>query len=134
MGILRSSAQLSTDALPSIEQTSIGGWDTVRGYRENRIVRDNGLLFSVELRQPILIESGESVADVAIFGDSGYGWNARGSSQGEMLGSVGAGVLVHPKKYFNFELYYGYPFRHFHDEQTNLQDLGIYFSLVVQSF
>ena len=32
--------------LPAIEQISIGGLDTVRGYRESQIVRDNALAVS----------------------------------------------------------------------------------------
>jgi hemolysin activation/secretion protein len=37
----------------SIEQFSLGGIDTVRGYRQNQIVADNGVFGSVELSVPL---------------------------------------------------------------------------------
>ena len=44
--------QISADPLLSIEQFAVGGIDTVRGYRENQIVRDTGFAASVELHIP----------------------------------------------------------------------------------
>ena len=50
----RASGQFSADALMSIEKIAIGGVNTVRGYPENFLVRDNGLALSFELRMPLL--------------------------------------------------------------------------------
>lgn len=51
--LLRASAQLSDDPLMSLEKLAIGGVDTVRGFRENTYVRDNGVALSVEMQLPV---------------------------------------------------------------------------------
>ena len=51
--LARVGTQLTPDSLLSLEQFSVGGADTVRGYQENQLVTDNGVLGSVELRIPL---------------------------------------------------------------------------------
>jgi hemolysin activation/secretion protein len=51
---LRLAAQGTTDLLPSGEQFSLGGADTVRGYYEGESAGDFGLMGSLELRSPNL--------------------------------------------------------------------------------
>ncbi|NET57981.1 MAG: ShlB/FhaC/HecB family hemolysin secretion/activation protein, partial [Symploca sp. SIO2E6] len=46
--ITQLNAQLTPDSLLSLERFSMGGVDTVRGYRQNQLVADNGILGSVE--------------------------------------------------------------------------------------
>ncbi len=46
-------AQLTPDSLLPLEQFSLGGINTVRGYRENQLVADNGILGSIEFRIPL---------------------------------------------------------------------------------
>ena len=46
-------AQLTPDSLLSLEQIGIGGINTVRGYRQNQLVTDNGILGSIEVRIPL---------------------------------------------------------------------------------
>ena len=50
---LRGDVQLTADPLLPIERIAIGGIDTVRGYRENELVVDNGWIASAELRIPL---------------------------------------------------------------------------------
>ncbi len=45
-------AQLASGALLPSEQLGIGGYDTVRGYDEREINKDNGLIFNLEIRTP----------------------------------------------------------------------------------
>jgi hemolysin activation/secretion protein len=52
--IARVGAQLTPDSLLPLEQFSIGGIDTVRGYRQNQRVGDNGLVGSLEVALPIV--------------------------------------------------------------------------------
>jgi hemolysin activation/secretion protein len=54
--IARAGAQLTPDSLLPLEQFSIGGIDTVRGYRQNQRVGDNGLVGSLEVALPIVRE------------------------------------------------------------------------------
>ncbi len=46
--IFRSDLQLSKDALLPLEKFSVGGLRSIRGYRENQFVRDNGAAVSLE--------------------------------------------------------------------------------------
>ena len=45
--------RLTPDPLLSLERFSLGGADTVRGYRQNQVVSDNGLLGGFELQIPV---------------------------------------------------------------------------------
>ena len=49
----RFTAQLSQDPLLSLEKIAIGGVNSVRGYPENLLVRDNGVAATLELQLPI---------------------------------------------------------------------------------
>lgn len=51
--LLRGTLQRSADRLVPLEQIAIGGRHTVRGYRENTLVRDEGQAFSAELHWPL---------------------------------------------------------------------------------
>jgi hemolysin activation/secretion protein len=52
--VLRGQVQRSGDALVPLEQMSLGGRHTVRGYRENQLVRDNAYALSAEYHWPLL--------------------------------------------------------------------------------
>lgn len=56
--VARLQGQLSSKPLPSSEEISAGGADTVRGYLESEALGDNGIVGSVELRSPSLTEVG----------------------------------------------------------------------------
>lgn len=51
--VLRGQLQRARQHLVPLEQTSIGGRYTVRGYRENQLVRDNGWALSLEYHHPL---------------------------------------------------------------------------------
>ena len=50
--LFRTDAQLSNQPLLPLEQIAVGGRYTVRGYRENLLVRDQALIASVETADP----------------------------------------------------------------------------------
>ncbi len=50
-GTLRASAQIARDRLLALDGLAAGGVRTVRGHRENQLVRDEGWLLSAELEQ-----------------------------------------------------------------------------------
>jgi Haemolysin secretion/activation protein ShlB/FhaC/HecB len=52
--IVRGDIQLADRTLLPLEQFGIGGQETVRGYGQDALLTDNGILFSTELRLPIL--------------------------------------------------------------------------------
>jgi hemolysin activation/secretion protein len=129
--IWNTSFQWASDPLLSLEQFSLGGANTVRGYRENQVVRDMGFLTSVELRFPLLeTGTGAPIFEVAPFLDLGWGWNTRGSKpQPSDLSSAGVGLIYNPHRRVNARLYWGYGFREFKQSSSDLQDHGLHFKV-----
>lgn len=134
--VLRVAGQWTGESLLGLEQMSVGGRETVRGYRENQLVRDTGLATSVEFRIPVWFDGeGAGIVHLAPFFDFGGGWNVQGSSQPSTLSSAGIGLLATPWKQVAAELYWGHPFRDIDIEDDNsAQDLGLHFRLNISAF
>lgn len=129
--ILSMSGQWADDPLLSPEQFSIGGSSTVRGYRENQIVRDMGVIGTAEFRFPILYNKvGAATVQLAPFFDSGTGWNVRRPTTGAGdLTSAGIGLLLTPNEQFSAQIYWGHAFRNINAGHNDPQDLGIHFKV-----
>lgn len=81
IGLARIATQLTPDSLLPLEQFSIGGVDTVRGYRQNQFVADNGITGSLEIRFPIVKDPGGfGTIQIAPFFDFGKVWNNKGAA------------------------------------------------------
>ncbi len=130
--------QLANDRLFPLEQIPIGGRFSVRGYRENTLIRDNGFVFSLESRFPVIrYATGEPLLQFAQFVDVGRAWQAKGDTPDpQTLASVGLGLRwsVLPRERARFELYWGVPLNHVPHPSGNLQDYGIHLQAVVQAF
>ncbi len=88
---LRGNIQLSGADLLPLEKFALGGVDTVRGYRENALVRDNGWSLSLEL-QVGFGGAGEGWKLVP-FLDYGRAWNRSGVfAAADELASAGVGI------------------------------------------
>lgn len=142
--IFRSDLQLADKALLSLEQIAVGGRYSVRGYRENTLVRDNAFLTSLEARVPLIrnIFLADFV-EVAPFFDYGRPWNTKFSSlEPKDISSVGVGlrwaatipwpIPLRPQ----FELYWGHRLRKIEtsERNRNLQDRGIHLQFIVTAF
>ena len=122
---LNSKLQYAMDSLVGSEKFSLGGVSTVRGYRENTLVRDNGFLFSSEW-----IQKTQFVGTfITAFVDYGVGWNREISTDKEHLLSLGGGVAWQKMKSVDTELFLGVPLLQRPSELKNLQDFGVHFSL-----
>ena len=134
--ILRATGQWTDDPLLALEQISVGGLETVRGYRENQLVRDRGVVSSVEFRLPVLFDkTGAGIVQLAPFFDFGGGWDVRGSPSPTTIYSTGLGLLVAPNKHISAELYWGYRLRHIEKPaDSDVQDLGLHFRVNLQAF
>lgn len=89
--LLRGLVQRAADHLVPLEQISIGGRHTVRGYRENQLVRDNGHALSAEVHYPLYSsESPRQTLALIPFIDAGGAHN-RGEARSR-LASAGAGL------------------------------------------
>ena len=129
--VLSSSFQWSDSPLVSLEQLSIGGPNSVRGYEVNQLVRDMGWIGTAELRVPVLFNrTGEATLQLAPFFDAGKGWNVNTPTpRPDDITSAGIGLLIDPWKRFSAQVYWGYAFRDLNEGRHNLQDLGLSFRM-----
>lgn len=124
---LRGYAQLSDVPLLSLEQFALGGRYSVRGYRENQLVRDNGFSTSIEFRIPLL---GDGLLKLAPFYDLGQTWSLDDSKQArQVLHSAGVGLLFDPTRQIHSELYWAHAMLPQNNASQNLQDEGIHFAV-----
>lgn len=131
--LTRFTAQLTGDSLLSLEKFSVGGLDTVRGYRQNQLVTDNGVVGSVELRFPPI--SNYKAFQLAPFFEIGTAWNNRESDpRPNTLASLGLGLIFQPSRELNLRLDYGIPLIDVNNRGDTVQDNGLYFSLRYQPF
>jgi hemolysin activation/secretion protein len=131
--IIRFNGQVTPDSLLALEQFSIGGVDTVRGYRQNQLVADNGILGSMEVRLPL--SQDPNVLQVSPFFDIGTVWNNRNfQSNRTTIASLGLGVRWLIRRDLVLRVDYGIPLTKIQDRGDSLQDSGFYFSLQYQPF
>lgn len=144
--LFRFDIQLSTEPLLALEQIALGGRFSVRGYRENLMVRDNGALVSLESRVPLIRNRrwAEYIQLVPFF-DAGWGWQTRGDTPSpKNLTSVGLGLRWAarwmPRWAFSlplqstFELFWGYQLKAVTTNRGNLQDHGLHLQLAMNLF
>jgi hemolysin activation/secretion protein len=134
--ILRGTAQLSDEPLLALEQFSLGGVNTIRGYRENQILRDNGVAGTIELRLPVLFNQDRTpLLSLATFFDAGVGWDTTEfDDQRQTLSSAGLGIILSSSRYIQASVYWGYPFEDLGNKRESFQDFGWHFNLVFSVF
>ncbi|MEN9461308.1 MAG: hypothetical protein RIS84_1328 [Pseudomonadota bacterium] len=141
--LFRGDVQLSKKELLPLEKLALGGATTVRGYRENQLIRDNGLIASLEWRIPISkwrMESAtsgnldEGVLQIAPFFDYGRAWNTHANtSEPRFLASAGVGLRWLPTAKVLAELYWGKALKSVpSNKDHDLQDNGVHFELYTQ--
>lgn len=134
--VSRVTAQLTPDHLFPLEQVSVGGRYSVRGYREYSLVRDNATLASIEARVPIYTTAaGVDTLFLAPFVDYGRSWNSQvATPDPRTLASVGGGLIWNiPWRGSQFEIYYGKQLNRLDLGDGNLQDHGVHLQLVIQA-
>ena len=140
----RMDLQLTDSPLFPLEEVSVGGRFTVRGYREITLLADNAFIASVESRFPILRwASGEPMVQFAQFAEVGHGWNLGQNQQfftttdvPNTLASVGVGLrwAILPHDRASFEVYWGQRLNHVAKPSNTLQDHGVHLGVVVSAF
>ena len=135
VGIARVATQLTPDLLLPLEQFSIGGVDTVRGYRQNQFVADNGITGSLEVRFKVVNDpDGFGIVQVAPFVDVGKVWNTNGiGADTRLFASTGLSLRWQYSR-FSARLDWGLPLTSVQKQGDSLQDNGLFFSLIYQPF
>lgn len=132
--ILQADVQLTPDPLPSSEQFLIGGGQSVRGFRQNARIGDNGIRLAVEDRITLVRnEAGSATLQVAPFADFGIVWNDADNPVQEpdqnVLAGVGMGLLWTPFPQLSLRLDAALPLVDLDNRGENAQDQGFYFSV-----
>lgn len=145
--VVKGGVQKAFDPLMSLEKLAIGGVNSVRGYRENTFVRDNGAFFSAEVQIPIWGYRSEPHPlnlVLAPFVNVGWSWDDENvnpgqddSSKSRNISSAGLGAIWQPVSGLSATLYWGETIsdnlgdRRLRSDTADydLQDDGIHFSV-----
>ncbi|WP_374939410.1 ShlB/FhaC/HecB family hemolysin secretion/activation protein [Tolypothrix sp. FACHB-123] len=134
--LTRGDIQLSANSLVPLEQFGLGGQLSVRGYRQDTLLTDNGMLFSAEFRLPILrVPKMGGVLQLTPFIDVGTGWNVKGDNPSpSTLVGTGLGLLWKQGDSFSARFDWGIPLTSVEGEKRSLQENGLYFSVQYSPF
>lgn len=135
--LVRGDLQFADRPLVALEQFSLGGLETVRGYRRDLLVADNGFLASVGLRIPVLrIPEINSLVQVEPFVDVGTVWNQSGGSTltTTTLASTGLGLRWQVVDRLTARFVWGIPLVSVPRSSNTWQENGLYFSIVYTPF
>lgn len=135
--LLRADMQLADRSLLALEQFGLGGFESVRGYRQDALLTDNGVLASAEVRFPIYrLSSAQGVLQVIPFVDVGRAWNSSGKQNPDpsTLASVGLGVQWQQSDRLRARFDYGIPLIEVESGDRTLQERGFYFFLQYNFF
>ncbi|MBD2448597.1 ShlB/FhaC/HecB family hemolysin secretion/activation protein [Nostoc sp. FACHB-152] len=132
--LLQADMQLADRQLLGLEQFGIGGQTTVRGYRQDQVLTDNGIQATAEIRLPIARVS-QGVLQLTPFVDIGTGWNNGGSNpRTNTLVSTGIGLLWHQGDNLTARLDWGIPLTSRDSKGDTWQENGLYFSVIYKPF
>jgi hemolysin activation/secretion protein len=135
--LVRGDVQLADRDLLPLEQFGLGGQESVRGYRQDALLTDNGALLSTEVRIPILRlgRRNRGVVQIVPFIDFGTAWNNKGDDpEPNQLVGTGLGLLWRQGNNFTARLDWGIPLVDVDSNKRTWQENGLYFSVVYTPF
>jgi hemolysin activation/secretion protein len=136
--LIRGDVQLGSTTLLASEQFGLGGINSVRGYRQDLLLTDNGALASVELRLPIVrVSPWDGVLQVTPFVDVGTAWNnslSGNENNTNTLASVGLGLRWLQGNNFTAAVEWGIPLVSVDTQGNTWQENGLYFFVQYNPF
>ncbi len=134
--LIRSDIQLAPRSLFPQEQFSLGGGLSVRGYRQDALLADNGMFISSEFRFPLLrSRKWDATLQLTPFIDFGTVWNSNELELIEdTLSSVGVGLRFQFGTRFSAQLDWGIPFVDIETNGDSWQEEGVYFYIRYRAF
>jgi len=134
--IVRANTQIASRSLLPLEQFGIGGLDSVRGYRQDFLLSDNGAFASAEVQIPVVrLSQSRGVLQVVPFADVGVAWNnSRSNPEPNTLASVGLGLRWLQGDRFTARLDWGIPLVSVESQGKTWQENGLYFSVLYHPF
>jgi hemolysin activation/secretion protein len=135
--LIRGDLQLSDRPILPVEQFGTGGLLSVRGYRQDLLLTDNGFLASAEVRIPVLrLPKQQAIVHFTPFVDFGRGWNNGSNPDPDpsTLASLGFGLRLQIGNDFSARLEFGFPLMDIESDKKTWQEKGIYFSILYTPF
>ena len=134
--LLKLNVQLANDSLVALEQFSAGGGLSVRGYRQDILLGDNGVFFTAEIRNTLLkIDEWDLSLELIPFIDFAKAWNSDNVTINQNdLASLGLGLKLSISDRFNGRVDWGFPLIDVPTQGDSLQENGIHFSLEFKAF
>jgi hemolysin activation/secretion protein len=126
---VRFNGQLANGSLLPLEKFSVGGLDSVRGYRTNQLVRDQGYTASAEYRRPLFSNpTGWRNLQAAFFIDHGWAKDkVEPNPSPSALTGYGVGLVWSPSPRYFAEVYVAGRRKAPEQSGHSLQDEAIYF-------
>jgi hemolysin activation/secretion protein len=132
--LVRGDLQLANQGLVPLEQIGIGGFGSVRGYRQDILLADNGAFASAEVRLPIFrIPQQEVVLQIIPFIEFGTVWNSdknngdRIKPDPDTIASTGLGLQWQQGNRFTARFEWGIPLVSVDSRERTWQEQGLYF-------
>lgn len=134
--LLRGDLQFADRSLVALEQFGLGGQESVRGYRQDALLTDNGLFASLEVRIPVLrLPRINTLLQVTPFVDVGTAWNrSTVDPDPNTLVSVGLGLRLQLSDRLTARFDWGIPLVSIEGDKNTWQEQGLYFSIVANPF
>jgi len=130
--LARANIQLADRALLGSEQFAIGGFGSVRGYRQDILLADSGIFASTEVQIPVLrVPEWQGILQIVPFVDYGSVWNSfgRDNPSPNYLASVGLGLQWRMGNNFTARFDWGIPLVSVSSPVRTWQENGLYFSV-----
>ncbi|WP_341531961.1 ShlB/FhaC/HecB family hemolysin secretion/activation protein (plasmid) [Nostoc sp. UHCC 0302] len=138
--LVRFNTQLATTSVGPIEQFGVGGIESVRGYRQDLLLADNGAFASAEIQLPVLrVLNNNGVLHFSAFTELGVAWNNSDSenvntNNPDTLASVGLGLRWSMGNRLTARLDWSIPLVEVDQPDRTWQENGIYFFLQYNAF
>ncbi|MEE3718165.1 ShlB/FhaC/HecB family hemolysin secretion/activation protein [Tumidithrix elongata RA019] len=135
--LFRGDLQLSDRPLVPLQQIGFGGQDTLRGYRQDLLLGDNGVALTAELRIPVMrIPEIDGLLQIAPFIDTAMVWTSSGGENPaqNLLVGTGFGLRWQMGNRMTALFNYGIPLMSVPNTRNTWQENGIYFSLIYNLF
>jgi hemolysin activation/secretion protein len=133
--LVRGDVQVADRAMLPLEQFGLGGVDSVRGYRQDALLADNGVFASTEARFPIARFAKDSSLQLTPFVDFGAVWNNSSEKLARTtLLSTGLGLRYQVSDRLTAKVEWGIPLISLAGSKSTWQENGIYFSVIYNPF
>ena len=129
--IARIDVQHTTDVLLPLEKYAVGGATSVRGYRENLMLRDRAVLGSLEWQVPLTPSDWTWRVSGAVFADAAWARNVYDVGDGlpRRIASAGVGLQVAGPWGLSGRIYVAQPNRRDLTPKDDWQDRGVHFAV-----